>query len=235
MKCIVAKRIAALALCLLSSIGASKAQDAVEPWRINNIPLDMPLEADLNGEYLEGIYQEKLLPRIIDSVGIDWPSHHIMTTLRGAKGSGDEKMELYFSSPADGEKLFWIRVHRTMEGVPQKDSGMQALAMLERSFGVADRLYASPESPGSAILVFVDKKLPDDQRRRIAGNLPSPATFSSADFTNFWAMSLAERTRLLSPDFRGAIAIVNAWSGELRSLQLELLDLRGAATVFTLR
>lgn len=140
---------------------------------------------------------------------------------------------MHFTNKEDGERIFWVRVNSGP--LPAGARADAVLPQLERQFGVADRLYVDAEGSGSVILLFVDKALPEDQRRRIAGNLPAPNAFTAEQFRTFWDMSLAERAQLLSVDFRGAIAVVNVWQGELRSLQTELLDLRGAATIYTLR
>jgi hypothetical protein len=222
----------ALALPLLLARSPAGAEETPR-WRLNNVPLDMPLDDALDGEYLEGIYQEKLAARLVDSVGLPWPAYHIHSTLRRADGTGEEKMELHFTNNEDGRRIFWVRVNSGP--LPAGASADDVLPQLERQFGVADRLYVDAEGSGSALLLFVDKSLPEDQRQRIAGNLPAPAALTPDQFRGFWDMSLADRAQLLSVDFRGAIAIVNAWKGELKSLQTELLDLRGAATVYTLR
>lgn len=227
------KWVGGFVLACICLAGTATAQETPQPWRLNNIPLDMPLEADLNGEYLEGIYQEKLMPRLIDSVGIPWPSYHIRSTLKGRDGNGQELMELYFSSPAEGERIFWVRLNSGPLQAGKDAAGV--LGMLEKNFGIADRLYAAPDQSGSTILLFVDPGLPHDQRRHVLDTLPQPGALTPQQFQDFWEMSLAERAQVLGVDFRGAIAIVNVWKGELKSQQIELLDMRGAASVYTLR
>jgi hypothetical protein len=227
------RHLAGVIIAYLCLAGTALAQEPPQPWRLNNIPLDMPREADLNGEYLEGIYQEKLMPRLLDSVGIPWPSYHIRSTLKGRDGNGQELMELYFSSPAEGERIFWVRLNSGPLQAGTDATGV--LGMLEQNFGIADRLYAAPDQSGSTILLFVDPGLPEDQRQHVIDSLPQPGALSPQQFQDFWEMSLAERAQVLGVDFRGAIAIVNVWQGELKSLQTELLDMRGAASVYTLR
>jgi len=72
------------------------------------------------------------------------------------------------------------------------------------------------------------------EQDRLRAALKDPLVLSDAEFSDFWAMDLQQRARILGPGFRGAIAILNAYQGQLRSLQLELLDLNRARTVFTL-
>lgn len=234
-----------LTLLAFIALGAAPAfaQESPRPWRINNIPLDMPLEADLNGEYLEGIYQEKLMGRLIDSVLSEWPSYHIRSTLRSpgkvggtgeAEDPGHERMELYFSSAADQRRLFWIRANRPLDGAGGTEGIANALAMIEQGFAKPDRVITDPERPGSAILIMVDRALAPADQDRLRASLRDPLTLSAAEFGDFWAMDLQARARILGPGFRGAIAILNAYQGKLLSLQLELLDLNRAQTVFNL-
>ena len=50
-----------LVLGIAALVAASHLALAEEPrQRVMSIPLDMPLEEPLDGEFLEGIYQEKL-------------------------------------------------------------------------------------------------------------------------------------------------------------------------------
>jgi hypothetical protein len=219
-------------LLVIGAIPVTQAQEADQTWRINNIPLDMPLDAELNGEFLEGIYQEKLHDRLIDSVGTPWPSYHIRSTLKGRDGAAEENMELYFSSKADGQRIFWIRTNRRMADDVDKDALARNLAQLERGFGAPSRIFKDETQSGAHIFVYVDRLLPDHIRSRLEESLPR--TSSAGDFRDFWAMSLADRARILGTDFRGAIAIINAWQGQLRSVQIELIDLNRARSVFTL-
>lgn len=228
--------------------GAAQAQEGspapAQSWRINNIPLDMPLEEDLNGEYLEGVYQEKLGDRLIDSVGIPWPSYRIQSTLKGGSGrvaaadsaddAGNERMELHFSSKADGARIFWIRTSRPVAGAGNTEAIAHTIGMIEKGFAKADRIVTDEQSPGSAILVIIDTALPADEQARLRAAIASPLKLGHADFAGFWAMDLQQRARVLGRDFRGGIAILNAWDGDLKSVQLELLDLRRAQTVFRL-
>lgn len=235
------------ALLLAGGVQQARAQDtgaAPAPWRINNIPLDMPLDEDLNGEYLEGIYQEKIGDRLIDSVGIPYPSYRIESTLKGGKGAvtsadsasdpGNEHMELFFSSKDDGRRIFWIRTTRQVADAGDPEAIARTLGIIEKGFAKADRIITDPESSGSAILVIVDTALPADTQAKLRAAIASPLTLSHAEFAEFWTMDLQQRARLLGRDFRGGIAILNAWGGELQSMQLELLDLHRAQTVFRL-
>ncbi|MBL8708974.1 MAG: hypothetical protein JNL25_07265 [Rhodospirillaceae bacterium] len=227
-----------LMLAMLAPV--ARAEQAA-PLRLNNIPLDMPREEPLAGEYLEGIFQEKLMARLIDSVGIAWPSYHIRSTLRpaGAVAAGGnetdepERMEIYFSGRDDGERIFWIRTRRPLDGTADAEGIARTLTLIEQSFGRPARTLSDPALPGSVLLLFVDPTLSAEARARQIAALP--ASLSIDDFREFWAMGLADRARLLGRDFRGAIAILTSGGGRLHGLQLELLDLTRAQSVFTLR
>lgn len=232
-------------LLALLAFGATPAlsQDSPRPWRINNIPLDMPVVDALNGEYLEGIYQEKLMDRLISSVLNEWPSYSIHSVLKSkgkvssadkADDPGNERMELYFSSAGDGRRLFWIRASRPLDGADGTEGIAHALTMIEQGFAKPDRVITDPDWPGSAILIMVDRGLPPAEQDRLRAALKDPLVLSDAEFSDFWAMDLQQRAHILGPGFRGAIAILNAYQGQLRSLQLELLDLNRARTVFNL-
>ena len=217
-------------------------------WRINNIPLDMPLDDELDGEFLEGIYQEKLMDRLISSVLNEWPSYHINSTLKVGKGKvtqkdsapgadtdpKNEQMELYFSSAADGHRIFWIRSRKPMNAPADAEGTAKTMALVESSFGKPDRVITEAERPGDAILIMVDPLLPADEQQKIKAALPDPLTLDHNDYVEFWSMDLQRRAKVLGPNFRGAIVLLIAFQGKLQSMQVELLDLKRAQTVFNL-
>lgn len=238
-------------LCLLAVMMLATpalAQEAKGPWRINNIPLDLPLDGELNGEFLEGIYQEKLMDRLISSVLNEWPSYHIDSTLKVGKGKltkadskpgadtdpANEQMQLYFSSEADQHRIFWIRTHKPIKGAADAAGIAAVIQTIEGNFAKADRIVTDPEMPGNAILIIVDTALPADEQARLRAALPDPLALAHDDFMEFWSMDLQRRARILGKDFRGAIALLNGFQGKLESMQVELLDLKRAQTVFNL-
>jgi hypothetical protein len=216
--------------------------------KINNIPLDMPLEDELDGESLEGIYQEKLNDRLISSVLNEWPVYHIDSTLKAGKGKltkkdsaagaaldpKNEQMQLYFSSAADQRKIYWIRTRKPMNAPADADGTAKSLAMIEASFGKPDRIITDAELPGDAIIIIVDPQLPADQAQAIKAALPDPMTLSHDDYLSFWSMDLQARAKILGPNFRGAIVQLFAFNGRVESMQSELLDLKRAQTVLNL-
>jgi hypothetical protein len=216
--------------------------------KINNIPLDMPLNEELDGEYLEGIYQEKLNDRLITSVLNEWPIYHIDSTLKVGKSKvtkkdsvagadtdpKNEQMQLYFSSAADQRRIFWIRTRKPMNAPADAEGTAKSLAMIESSFGKPDRIITDAEMPGDAIVIIVDPQLPADQAQAIKAALPDPMTLSHDDYMSFWSMDLQARAKILGPNFRGAIVLLVAFKDRLELMQTELLDLKRAQTVLNL-
>lgn len=216
--------------------------------RINNIPLDMPLNDELDGEFLEGIYQEKLNDRLISSVLNEWPVYHIDSTLKAGKGKltkkdsapgaaldpKNEQMQLFFSSAADQRKIYWIRTRKPMDAPADAEGTAKSLSLIESSFGKPDRIITDAEMPGDAIIIIVDPQLPADQAQAIKAALPDPMTLSHDDYMSFWSMDLQSRARILGPNFRGAIVQLFAFNGRVESMQSELLDLKRAQTVLNL-
>jgi len=216
--------------------------------KINNIPLDMPLNDELDGEYLEGIYQEKLMDRLISSVLNEWPIYHIDSTLKVGKGKvtkkdsvagaeldpKNEQMQIYFSSAADQRRAYWIRSRKPMDAAADAEGTAKSLALIESSFGKPDRVITDAEMPGDAIVIIVDPQLPADQAQAIKAALPDPMTLSHEDYMSFWSMDLQARAKILGPNFRGAIVQLFAFQGRVQSMQSELLDLTRAQTVLNL-
>jgi hypothetical protein len=236
-----------LAMLLLAAQSTYAVADSGR-LKINNIPLDMPLNEELDGEYLEGIYQEKLSDRLITSVLNEWPIYHIDSTLKVGTGKvtkkdsvagadtdpKNEQMQLYFSSAADQRRIFWIRTRKPMNAPADADGTAKSLAMIESSFGKPDRIITDAEMPGDAIVIIVDPQLPPDQAQAIKAALPDPMTLSHEDYMSFWSMDLQARAKILGPNFRGAIVMLVAFKDRLELMQTELLDLKRAQTVLNL-
>lgn len=234
-----------LALTMTCALASTAAAETAR-WRINNIPLDMPLEEELNGEFLEGIYQEQLADRLISSVLNEWPSYHIQSTLKTSKlAPADavpgaerdlkhEQMELYFSSAADHRRIFWIRSRKPMDAPADAEGMAKTLALIEASFGKPDRIVTQADQPGDAILLIVDPSLPAAEQQAIKSALPDPLILSHSDYMDFWSMDLQARAKILGPNFRGAVVMLVAFQGNLQAMQVELLDLKRAQTVFNL-
>jgi hypothetical protein len=225
-------------LLATSLAGAQTALAEDARWRINNIPLDMPLEEEFNGEFLEGIYQEKLADRLIASVLNEWPSYWIRSTLKLGKLTPDdaqpgaefdpkhERMEIYFSSEADGRRAFWIRSRKPMDAPADAEGIAKAMAMIEAGFGKPDHVVTEPDRPGDAILVIADPAA--------KAALPANLALTPQQYADFWHMDLQERARILGPDFRGAVILLIAFQGKLQAMQSELIDMKRAQTVFNL-
>ena len=225
-------------LLLALSLAGAPALAEEARWRINNIPLDMPLEEEFNGEFLEGIYQEKLADRLISSVLNEWPSYWIHSTLKIGKLTPDdaqqgaeldpkhERMEIYFSSKADGRRAFWIRSRKPMDTPADAEGIAKAMAMIEAGFGKPDHVITQADRPGDAILVIADPAA--------KAVLPATLTLTPQQYADFWHMDLQERARILGPDFRGAVILLIAFQGKLQAMQSELIDMKRAQSVFNL-
>jgi len=202
---------------------------AADLWRIENIPLDMPLDEDLNGEYLEGIFQEKIGDRLQEGLLTEWPIQHSSYMLKG-----DRRLELYFSSAADHRRIFWIRENRPLDGKNDPKNVELAVKQAESSFAPADRVISDPEAGGSVILLIADKSLPPDSQKAMLAPIPNPLNLNADQFSRFWQMDLQERATILGPDFRGAVVMLNVFQGKLTNMQAELIDLKRAQTVLNL-
>jgi hypothetical protein len=209
--------------------GVSHPAAAADRWRIENIPLDMPLDEDLDGEFLEGMFQEKIGDRLQEGLLTEWPIQHSSYKLKG-----ERSLELYFSSAADHRRIFWIRENRPLDGKNDPKSVELAIKQAESSFAPADRVIADPEQGGSVILLIADKSLPPDSQKAMLDPIPNPLKLSPDQFSRFWQMDLQERATILGPDFRGAVVLLNVFQGKLTNMQAELIDLKRAQTVLNL-
>lgn len=197
--------------------------------RVMNIPLDMPLEAELDGEYLEGIYQEKLLPELRDSVLIEAPIAHIESSF-----TGNRRLELWFSSREDGRRVFWAHLTQGFEGEAQPSPEI-ALANFEAVFGKPDLMRASKgDLSGSWIALKIDPRLGDERRAAIQRQLEASFKPNADQIGGFTFLDMRERLKLLGPDFRGAIFSFSAFRGKVAAQQTELLDMVRAHSVLNL-
>ncbi|HWA48035.1 MAG TPA: hypothetical protein VG742_07165 [Dongiaceae bacterium] len=221
------KRVLLAAIALL---GAAHLVWAEEPrQRLMNIPLDMPLEEELDGEFLEGIYQEKLLPELKDSVLIETPIQHIESHF-----TDDRALELWFSSREDGRRVFWA--HLTQSFAEGKESKPEtALANFEAIFGKPDVMRESKSDiSGSWILIKIDPRLSDERRATIQRQLDASFNPTPDQIGGFSFLDMRDRIALLGPDFRGAIFSFSAFKGKVGAQQTELLDMVRAHSVLNL-
>src|SRR5208282_6636365 len=154
-----------IALQLLAGVAAAGSR-----WRILGVPLDMPVEDDLDGQYLEGIYEGDYGTHMANNYGgyiaghlqesllRELPFYHMNSTLKDGR-----QLELWFSTKADGRKIFGVELHEIFEGKKAKDPAA-ATKDAEAAFGKPDRVIASPAVPGQTILLFVDPNLPKEKR-----------------------------------------------------------------------
>jgi len=221
------KRALLAAIMLLSAGGWVSAEEPRQ--RVMNVPLDMPLEDELDGEFLEGIYQEKLLPELKDSVLIETPIQHIESSF-----TLNRKLELWFSSREDGRRIFWAHLTQGF-AESQRPTPDIVLANFEAVFGKPDLLRESKsEISGSWIALKIDPRLSDERRAATLRQLEASFKPTADQIGNFVFLDMRDRVRLLGPDFRGAIFSFSAFKGEVGAQQTELLDMVRAHSVLNL-
>lgn len=218
-----------LALVLVAMLAASRLALAEEPrQRVMSIPLDMPLNDALDGEYLEGIYQEKLHDVLKDSVLIDAPIPHIESHF-----TEDRALTLWFSSEEDGRRIFWARLAQSFQGKSLQPES--ALANFEATFGKPDKIAeVKGELSSFWILLKLDPRLPEARRATILKQLDGSFNPTPDQIGDFGLTDLRSRARLLTPDFRGAVFFLTAFKGQVGSMQTDLIDMVRAQTVLNL-
>jgi hypothetical protein len=218
-----------LVLGLLAVIAVSRLALAEEPrQRVMNVPLDMPLADGLEGESLEGIYQEKLGDVLTESVLIESPIPRIES-----KFTDHRTLQLWFSSAEDGRRVFWARLSQSLEGKELRPQ--DALANFEATFGTPDKIAEVKGDLGSFwILLKLDPRLPEARRATILKQLDAAFTPTPAEIAGFGLADLRSRARLLTLDYRGAVFFLTAFKGKVVSMQTDLIDMVRAQTVLNL-
>jgi hypothetical protein len=221
------KRIVLAAVALLVLCGPVAAEEPRQ--RVMNIPLDIPLDDALDGEFLEGIYQEKLLPELKDSVLIETPIRHIVSHF-----TDNRSLELWFSSREDGRRVFWAHLTQSFDG-GQEIKPETALANFEAIFGKPDIVRESKgDVSGAWILLKIDPRLSDERRAAIQRQLEASFKPTPDQIGGFSFFDMRDRIALLGPDFRGAIFSFNAFKGKVGAQHTELLDMVRAHSVLNL-
>jgi hypothetical protein len=218
-----------LVLGLLAFIALSGPVLAEEPrQRVMNVPLDMPLDDGLDGESLEGIYQEKLHGILEDSVLVESPIPHIESRF-----TENRQLQLWFSSVEDGRRVFWARLTQSFEGKDLKPE--DALANFQATFGKPDKVAEVKGELGSFwILLKLDPRLPEARRATILKQLDDAFKPTPPEIAGFGLADLRSRARLLTLDYRGAVFFVTAFKGKVGSMQTDLIDMVRAQTVLNL-
>jgi len=219
-----------LVVGLVALLAAARIATAEEPrQRVMNVPLDMPLEEPLDGEFLEGIYEEKLHDVLKDSVLIEAPIQHIESHF-----TENRALELWFSSREDGRRVFWARLTQSFdEGKEMKPE--TALANFEATFGRPDKMVqVKGDANASWILLKLDPRLPEERRATIARQLDSSFNPTPDQIGDFIFMDMRDRVKLLTPDFRGAAFYMSAFKGKVGAIQTDLIDMVRAQSVLNL-
>lgn len=218
-----------LVLAVIALVTASQFALAEEPrQRVMNIPLDMPMDEPLDGEFLEGIYQEKLHDVLKDSVLIDSPIPHILSHF-----TEDRRLELWFSSAEDGRRVFWAHLTQGLEGREMRPQ--DALANFEATFGKPDKIaQVKGELSSFWILLKLDPRLPQARRATILKQLDASFNPTPDQIADFGLSDMRSRVKLLTPDYRGAVFFLAAFKGKVGSLQTDLIDMVRAQSVLNL-
>jgi hypothetical protein len=218
-----------LIIGLAALAAVSQLALAEEPrQRVMNIPLDMPLDDQLDGEFLEGIYQDKLDDVLRDSVLIEAPIQHIESHF-----TEDRELQLWFSSAEDGRRVFWARLGQGFDGKDLKPK--DALANFEATFGKPDKTAEVKGELGSYwILLKLDPRLGEARRATLLKQLDGSFSPTPDQIADFGLTDLRSRAKLLTPDFRGAVFFLTAFKGKVGSMQTDLIDMVRAQTVLNL-
>ncbi|HLX37501.1 MAG TPA: hypothetical protein VKR29_06845 [Candidatus Binataceae bacterium] len=226
---------------LLALLACGSVARAADRMRLVSVPLDMPLSSEeaLDNQALEGLYQGDYgthmkmnvggyIPRNLKSSGqTDAPFKFITSELKDRR-----TLQLWFSSADDGNKTFGVSVETPYIEKPSRDVS-DAIAELQ-SWGKPDLAFAPPEVPAQQIEVFVDHTVAQERLDAVLARLPKADKMSADDRNKFSDSDLRDFVRILGPQFRGGIAIVNQQNGKLTQERLMLLDLIRAGTVFNL-
>lgn len=220
-------RVVLAALLVLGAVSFAAAEAPRQ--RVMSIPLDMPLEAELDGEFLEGIYQEKLIGELTDSVLIEAPVHHIESSF-----TENRKLQLWFSSREDGRRVFWALLTQSF-GEGREQTPQNVMANFAATYGAADVVRESKSDiGGSWILLKLDPRLPETRRAAMLAQLDAAFKPTPDQIGNFLFLDMRDRAKLLGADFRGAILSFTAFRGKVAAQRIELLDLARASTVLNL-
>ncbi len=235
------RRIALFSLSLLLACAASAM--AAERWRLVSVPLDMPLDDRyaLDGQALEGLYQGDYgthmphnfggyLAHNVQSSGLEEsPFYHIDTTLKDGRS-----VELWFSSAEDGRKTFGVSFETPYSEKPSRLLEA-AVKEVESAYGKPDLEFSPPSATAQKIFVIADRTMSQERYRAVVARLPKPGQISPRDADSFWCTDLRDRARVLGPDFRGVVIVLNAQGPKLVSETAVLIDLARARTVFNLK
>ena len=217
----------AVGAALCSMTGPSMAEEPRQ--RLMDVPLDMPLEDELDGEFLEGIYQEKLMSVLKDSVLIENPVQHIESNF-----TENRKLELWFSAREDGRRVFWAHLFQGFdEG--KESTPETALANFQGVYGKPDIVKVDKdETRGPWVLLKLDARLPAERRAGILQRLEASFQPTPDQIGDFLFLDMRDRVKLLGQDFRGAIFYFSAFKNKVAGQNTELLDMTRANTVLNL-
>jgi len=222
----------------------SASANAADHWRLVSIPLDMPMDDQfaLDGQALEGLYQGDygtkmphnyggyIGPNLKSSGLNESPFYHIDSTLKD-----NRTFELWFSTMEDGRKVFGVRLTIPYSD-KRKELVSEAIKEVEAAYGKPDLELSPTSMTTQKIIVIADRTLPKEKYDSMVSRLPKAGEIGQKDADSFWNADLRQWTRMLGPEFRGVILVLNAdaKTGKLVSGTVQLIDLERARTVFNL-
>jgi hypothetical protein len=222
----------------------SASVNAADRWRLLSIPLDMPMDDQfaLDGQALEGLYQGDYGTKMPHNYGgyigpnlkasglNEVPFYHIDSTLKDGR-----TFELWFSTAEDGRKVFGVRLNIPYSD-KRKDLVSDTIKEVETAYGKSDLEFSPAGITAQKIIVIANRTLPKEKCDSIVARLPKAEQLGQKDADSFWNADLRQLARMLGPEFRGVILVLNAnaKTGRFVSGTVQLIDLERARTVFNL-
>jgi len=230
---------AAMAAPAALAAGPSFAALDDKPWRVALLPLDIPMDEALNGEFLEGIYDEHLQPFIRSSLRPDGdPLVHIETRLSprsGAKTDSEKDITLglWFSSQETGQRAYWLRMMQPLAAsVPERTFAEK----VGGRFGAAAKTIRAADGAITWVVsLYLAPDTPSPQKGAAAAGVAKdwPADYQA--LADIQGRDLRGKARLLGREFRGAMVSYGVdRDGQVSASSMELVDMPLAASVLKL-
>jgi hypothetical protein len=167
------------------------------------------------------------------------PAPHVMLTLAPAPGARPRDVRIWYSPREQGGRSFMIT---TITDSPRNLDGARGEVLEAFGMPAVEFSHADMEARGIHVddltidtLLYVDRDLPPADWNRIAHRLRTNFDPTGSQLFGLANSNLRTLSRLLGPDFRGAIVQISesGWSHE-SSVTTILLDLKRAQSIFDL-
>lgn len=232
-------------LALAGSLGAVALGEGAtdNPLRIYGLALDETRLGDGFCERRTARFEcqqsRHSLPRITDIDVETTPAPYVVLTLEPVPGGESEHLRIWYAPREQGGQSFMIA---TATQTDQKLDGARQNVL--EAFGVptVEFSHADMESRGIYVadltidtLLYLDPRLPDVAWTRIAHRLREEFDPTGDELFSLTNTRLQTLSRMLGPDFRGAIVqIAESGLGHRSVVTTILLDLERAQSVFRL-